>query len=34
MVGLFSFNTIGLKGAILQSLSHGLLQVLYFLLLE
>ena len=30
MVGLFSFNVIGLEGAILQSLSHGFVASAYF----
>ena len=33
MVGLFSFNTIGLEGAILQSLSHGFVSSSLFLLI-
>lgn len=33
MVGLFSFNTIGLEGAILQSLSHGFVaSALFFII--
>ena len=31
MVGLFSFNTIGIEGAILQSLSHGFVASALFL---
>ena len=31
MIGLFSFNTIGLEGAILQSLSHGFVASALFL---
>ena len=33
MVGLFSFNVIGLEGAILQSLSHGLVASALFLII-
>ena len=33
MVGLFSFNTIGLEGAILQSLSHGFVASALFLII-
>jgi len=33
MVGLFSFNVIGLEGAILQSLSHGFVASALFLLI-
>ena len=33
MVGLFSFNTIGLEGAILQSLSHGFVASGLFLII-
>nr|YP_010164021.1 NADH dehydrogenase subunit 4 [Thalassiosira nordenskioeldii]QRK25924.1 NADH dehydrogenase subunit 4 [Thalassiosira nordenskioeldii] len=33
MVGLFSFNTIGLEGAILQSLSHGFVASALFLVI-
>ena len=33
MVGLFSFNTIGIEGAILQSLSHGFVASALFLLI-
>lgn len=33
IVGLFSFNTIGLEGAILQSLSHGFVASALFLLI-
>ena len=33
MVGLFSFNTIGLEGAILQSLSHGFVASALFIII-
>ena len=33
MVGLFSFNTIGLEGAILQSLSHGFVASALFMVI-
>lgn len=33
MVGLFSFNTIGLEGAILQSLSHGFVASALFIVI-
>lgn len=33
MLGLFSFNTIGLEGAILQSLSHGFVASALFLII-
>ena len=33
MVGLFSFNTIGLEGAILQNLSHGFVASALFLII-
>ena len=33
MVGLFSFNTVGLEGAILQSLSHGFVASALFLII-
>jgi NADH-quinone oxidoreductase subunit M len=33
MVGLFSFNVIGLEGAILQSLSHGFVASALFLII-
>ena len=33
MVGIFSFNTIGIEGAILQSLSHGFVASALFLLI-
>merc|ERR1712127_243166 len=33
MIGLFSFNTIGLEGAILQSLSHGFVASALFLII-
>ena len=33
MVGLFSFNTIGLEGAILQSLSHGFVASALFVII-
>src|SRR6056300_1020110 len=33
MVGLFSFNTIGLEGAIIQSLSHGFVASALFLII-
>jgi len=33
MIGLFSFNVIGLEGAILQSLSHGFVASALFLLI-
>jgi NADH-quinone oxidoreductase subunit M len=33
MIGLFSFNVVGLEGAILQSLSHGLVASALFLLI-
>jgi len=33
MVGLFSFNVIGIEGAILQSLSHGFVASALFLLI-
>lgn len=33
MIGLFSFNTIGLEGAILQSLSHGFVASALFLVI-
>lgn len=33
MIGLFSFNTIGLEGAVLQSLSHGFVASALFLII-
>ena len=33
MLGIFSFNTIGLEGAILQSLSHGFVASALFLII-
>merc|ERR1712018_900239 len=33
MVGLFSFNVIGIEGAILQSLSHGFVASALFLII-
>merc|ERR1712167_425147 len=33
MLGIFSFNIIGLEGAILQSLSHGFVSSALFLLI-
>jgi NADH-quinone oxidoreductase subunit M len=30
ILGIFSFNTVGIEGAILQSLSHGFVASAYF----
>lgn len=33
-LGIFSFNSIGIEGSILQSISHGFVSAAMFLLIE